>query len=193
MVSSNAALSNSAYVAVLKAKQGELLAVQTTPPEHFVPLLEVIEPAKAVASIARGWPHVGHVAWVQPLSTEAEDANWAQTVADLFDGLRTAGVEAVPVTTLNEAPETYAALADIVAIDAYGLVLRLDCDEILDVDPSELRGIIDDVLGACGTAPGQTDLVLDGEYLEAWKSSYAKRPTSDEIRRRREYHLGCKA
>lgn len=161
MVAPNSAAPAPSYVAVLKAKQGELLAVQTTAPAHFVPLLEVIEPSKS-AALARSWPHVDHVAWIQPINfAGADDQSWADATADLFDELRTAGSVVVPVATLDESPASYAAICSAVEMDKRGLVLRLDCEDVLDEDPGDLRSAIDTVLADCGVTTAETDIVLD--------------------------------
>jgi hypothetical protein len=65
MVTPNTPAPQPSYAAILKSKQGELLAVQTTAPHNFIPLLEVIDPLKT-PGIARAWPHSEHIAWVQP-------------------------------------------------------------------------------------------------------------------------------
>ncbi|MGV8896246.1 MAG: beta family protein [Rhodoglobus sp.] len=149
------------YVAILKAKQGELLAIQTAPSAQFVPLLEVIEPQRA-SSIGRAWPSTTDALWVQPINyTDAAASDWATAITTLFDELRTAGTLAVPVVTLDETPETYAAVRAIVAVDVRGLVLRLDCEDALEELPADLKVAIDTVLAECGASPDTCDLVLD--------------------------------
>lgn len=161
MVAPNAAAPIPSYVAILKAKQGELLAVQTTPPDNFIPLFEVIEPGKS-AAIARGWPHGNHAVWIQPINFAGiDDQDWVDAVTDLFDALRTAGTAAVPVITLDDTAETYAAVQAILATDGRGLVLRLDCEEALDETPASLQSAIDSALADCGVAVQNSDLVLD--------------------------------
>jgi hypothetical protein len=161
MVAPNSAAPVPSYVAVLKAKQGELLAVQTTPPPHFIPLFEVIEPSRS-AALARGWPHGDHVAWVQPINfAGADDQSWADATTDLFDELRTAGSTVVPVVTLDETASSYTAINAVIATDDRGLVLRLDCEEVLEEIPVDLQLAIDTVLADCGVTAAQTDLVLD--------------------------------
>lgn len=161
MVVPNSAAPVPSYVAVLKAKQGELLAVGTTPPSHFVPLLEVIEPSRS-AAIARGWPHADHIAWIQPINfAGADDKSWANSITGLFDELRTAGSAVVPVVTLDETAASYAAITSVIGKDGRGLVLRLDCEEVLDEIPVDLQLAIDTVLADCGVTAAETDLVLD--------------------------------
>lgn len=161
MVAPNTSLSTSTYVAILKAKQGELLALQTTPPDRFIPLLEVIEAGKSTA-IARCWPRGGDVIWVQPLNyAGTEDDLWADATDELFAELRGAGTAAVPVLTLDETAESLAVLNGVVANDSRGMVLRLECEEVLEEDPPSLKIAIDAVLAAIGVSPVDVDLVLD--------------------------------
>ncbi|VXB03576.1 beta family protein [Aeromicrobium sp. 9AM] len=161
MVAPNMPAPSPSYVAVLKAKQGELLAIQTTAPDSFVPLLEVVDLQKANA-IARGWPHAGHVVWVQPVNwTGVADATWANRTTTLFTSLRTAGVDAVPVVTLDETASLYAAVAATVKADKRGVVLRIDCEEALEETPAALTTAIDQTLQAVGVTAAQADLVLD--------------------------------
>lgn len=161
MVAPNTALGDTAYVALLKAKQGELLAIQSAAPAAFVPLLEVIDLAKA-PSIVRGWPHHGHVVWVHALNFgEVDDRTWATRVTALFGDLRREGLSAVPVVTLAETDETYEAVAATVAQDGRGLVLRLDVEDVLNDSPAGLAAAIDEVMTRCGVGPHNTDVVLD--------------------------------
>ena len=161
MVVANVPAPAPSYVAILKAKQGELLAAQTTPPDNFIPLFEVIEPSKS-AAIARGWPHGDHVVWVQPINFAGmDDQGWADAVTDLFEDLRRSGTAAVPVITLDETVATRSAVRAILGMDARGLVLRLDCEEVLDATPASLQSAVGNVLADCGALANDTDVVLD--------------------------------
>ncbi|MGO4257123.1 beta family protein [Marmoricola sp. RAF53] len=161
MVAPNTSSTAQTYVAVLKAKQGELLAIHSTPPHEFIPLLEVAQPGK-VEAIARSWPHPKDVAWVQPIDLDGADADaWALAVADLFSGLRDRGAAAVPTVTLDETPQTYDAVRSVVAADGRGLVLRIDCEDALEDTPAALESAIRAVLVHVGVDPHQVDLVLD--------------------------------
>ena len=161
MVSPNAVAQPTSYVAVLKAKRGELTAVGGTPPERFIPLLEVVEPTKH-APITKAWPHPDDVLWVQPINSGGSDEqDWADAVTQLFDDLRGQGTAAVPTVTVEEDPAIYAAVGTIAQTDGRGIVLRLESGVALDEDPSSLAALIDDVLTACGVTPAETDLVID--------------------------------
>jgi hypothetical protein len=166
MVAPNTPAPKPSYVATLKSKQGELLAVQTTAPGNFIPLLEVIEPLK-VSGIARGWPHSDHVAWVQPINLGGvDDQGWADLISGMFTGLRKAGSAVVPVVTLDETPETYLAVRDVIAADRRGMVLRLDCEDALEETPADLLAAVDGVLSSCGVTPTDCDLVLDAGLVD---------------------------
>lgn len=161
MVAPNAAAPVPSYVAILKAKQGELLAIQTTPSANFIPLLEVIEPSKW-AAIARGWPHSDHVAWLHAINFAGiDDLDWSSAVTGLFEDLRTSNICVVPVITLDETAATYRAVREIAARDQRGVVLRIDCEEALDETAASLQAAIDSALERCGVSVVDTDLILD--------------------------------
>ncbi|WP_396932165.1 hypothetical protein [Mycolicibacterium sp.] len=166
MVQVNAALGKKTYVAVLKAKQGELLAVQTTPPESFVPLLEVPESAK-VPAVLRSWQHEEDALWVHPLNVIGFDEDvWAQDVRLTFQGLRDANVAAVPVVTTHEDSSLLAIVRSVVTQDGRGLVIRLDCEDALEAGPQGLTADFNDVFTACGVAAQNCDVVIDAGLVE---------------------------
>lgn len=166
MVAPNASFSQPSYVAILKAKQGELLAVQTTPRENFIPLLEVIDPSKS-AGIGRIWPHSDHVAWLQPIRLDGtDDQGWVDVVTGMFNGLRAIGSLVAPVVTLDDRPEIYQAIREVVATDQRGMVLRLDCEDALEETPDDLLAAVDELLGACDVVPADCDLVLDAGLVD---------------------------
>lgn len=165
MVSPNAVAQPTSYVAVLKAKRGELAAVGGTPPDLFIPLLEVIDTTKYPV-ITRNWPYNDHALWVHPINLNgAEEGDWAEAIADLFSEFRTAGTAAVPTATLEEDPATYAAFRDVIAADGRGLVLRIPCESILEEAASSLLVLVGHVLEQCGVTADQTDLVIDAAEL----------------------------
>lgn len=166
MVHVNTTLPGRAYVAVLKAKQGELLAVQTTAPELFVPLLEV-PAADKVAAVSRAWPHTDQVVWVHPLNvTGIDDDVWANEVERLLADLHTGETAAVPVVTSNEDAAVLDAVRAAIARDGRGLVIRLDCEDALETGREVLAAEIDDVLGACGVNATDCDLVIDAGLVD---------------------------
>lgn len=166
MVKSGSNPASPAYVAILKAKQGELLAVQSTPPDNFIPLLEVIDPTKA-NSLQRAWPHSGHVAWLQSLNLDGlAGPDWAMLVRAMFDGLRAAGSAAVPVVTLDEPQDLHLVIRDATQVDARGLVVRVDCADALEEPPADLRLTVDATLTACGVVPSDCDLLLDAGLVD---------------------------
>ncbi len=166
MVAPNRGLGSIDYVAILKSKQGELLATQKTDRRRFVPLLEVVDPSKW-AALARAWPDSDHVAWIQPINAEGQEASsWAQAVYDLFGNLDSQGCAVVPVITLDEDAETYAAVKSIVATEGRGFVLRLDCEDALEEDPIAFASRIDEVLAACSVSASGCDLVVDAGLVD---------------------------
>lgn len=161
MVHVSTALTNRNYVAVLKAKQGELLAIQSTAPGSFVPLLEVPAAEKA-AAVVRAWPHTSDAIWIHSLNvTGIDDDVWANDVRQAFETLNSAGVAAVPVVTTNEDSSVLEVVRAVVARDKRGLVIRLDCEDALEAGRKGLTSDIDDVLNFSGAAVENCDLVVD--------------------------------
>lgn len=166
MVSASATIPSSSYVAVLKAKQGEMLAAAGTPARHFIALFEVIDLSKA-AQIARAWPHANDVSWIQSINLAGtDDQAWADETEALFATLRSEKRAPVPVVTLGETAETLAAVAAIHGIDGRGIVLRLDCEEILEETPAGLASAISTVLSSCGVSDVDVDLVIDAGLVD---------------------------
>jgi hypothetical protein len=166
MVHAGTPLTNQMYVALLKAKQGELLAIQSTGPESFVPLVEVLEASKA-AAIARGWPHSDDVIWVHPLNiTGADGEAWVEQIRECFQTLRDENRAAVPVVTTNEDAPVLELVRTIADGDGRGLVIRLDCEDALAVGGAGLKSDIDDVLTACEIASTDCDLVIDAGLVD---------------------------
>ncbi|NYI71241.1 hypothetical protein GGQ54_001801 [Naumannella cuiyingiana] len=166
MVAENTPLQHNDYVAVLKCKQGEMQAIRETSPTHFVPLVEVIDTSKW-NQLARAWSHQNGVVWVHPLARgERAPIEWASDVEALFGNLRARAVSAVPVVTVEENIETYSAIHSVVAQDRRGIVLRLDCEEILEEDSFALTSRIGEVLSLCGQSVQDCDLVVDAGLVE---------------------------
>jgi hypothetical protein len=166
MVHVGAPLTDRMYVAVLKAKQGELLAIQSTNPESFVPLVEVPEASKASA-VARVWQHTGNVIWVHPLNvTGTEESAWASEIEQIFKTLRDEDCAALPVITTNENTLVIEAARATVGCDSRGLVIRLDCEDALAAGPNGLASDIDDVLNGCKITSANCDLVVDAGLVD---------------------------
>ncbi|MBB1031266.1 hypothetical protein G6027_10275 [Dietzia sp. SLG310A2-38A2] len=150
-----------AYVPVLKAKQGELLAIQTTPPDMFVPLLETADSAK-VAHVSRAWPHKDHVIWVHPLNVNAvDDSVWLNEVESIFARLHNDGRQAVPVVTTSESAGVYGAVRQAVLRDSRGIVIRIDCEDALEGSAALLSAELSDVRSECSVDADECDLVID--------------------------------
>lgn len=166
MVHVGTSLSSRTYVAVLKAKQGEMLAIQTTPPDSFVPLLEVPASDKA-AAVVRNWPHTSDVIWVHPLNvTGIEDQAWANEVRQIFQTLADEQRAALPVVTTNEDASVLEVVRSVVARDKRGLVVRLDCEDALEAGRDGLASDLDDVLQSCDATAKNCDLVVDAGLVD---------------------------
>ena len=100
--------------------------------------------------------------WIHPINlSESEETEWAGAVGQLFVDLSAAGMAAVPVVTLEEPPAMYAAVREVISVDGRGMVLRLDCEQVLEEDPAALQPSIDHVLSECGVDVAAVDLVVD--------------------------------
>lgn len=166
MVHANTSFTSRTYVAVLKAKQGELLAIQSTPAESFVPLLELPAAEKAPA-VVRAWSHNDDVVWVQALNvTGIDDDAWANDVRQAFAALNDADVAVVPVVTTNEDSSVLEEIRNIVAQDARGLVIRVDCEDALEAGRDGLTADIDDVMNSVGVSTDRCDLIVDAGLVE---------------------------
>lgn len=166
MVHVETAPDNRTYVAILKAKQGELLAIQTTPAESFVPLLEVPAAEKA-AAVVRNWPHADDAIWIHPLNvTGFDDPAWAAQVQEMFQVLADGDRAAVPVVTTNEDGSVLTVVQTIVARDNRGLVVRLDCEDALEAGRHGLASDLDDVLAACNVTAENCDVVVDAGLVD---------------------------
>jgi hypothetical protein len=161
LVAANTPLTDQSYVAILKAKQAELLAIQTTPSESFVALLEVPAAEKA-AAVVRAWPHNSDIIWIQPLNvTGMDDDVWHADVEQTFQVLRDGGKAVVPVVTTSEYGSVLNVVRDVVTHDQHGLVIRLDCDDALEAGRDGLTTDLENVLDATGTTFGDCDVVID--------------------------------
>jgi hypothetical protein len=161
MTHPNTAIHPDGYVPVLKCKQGELKAIASAHADRLLPLVEMTDCDRAGA-LAAAWPHVGHAILAHPLNADgAEDADWAITLAQVFDELRLHGIEAVPVVTIDEGPATLAAVAAAAATDGRGVAVRLDAEDIALESAAALQADVDALLASLGLAPDSVDLVVD--------------------------------
>ncbi|HMS12288.1 MAG TPA: hypothetical protein PKD80_04240 [Microthrixaceae bacterium] len=165
MASPNSTFAADHYVPILKAKQGELGALQTADRSRLVPLMEVTGSGKATA-IANAWDDPAHVILIQPLNLDsADDADWAAVVSTLFADLRAAGVAAVPVATTYDGPDTVAALRGAIAADGRGAALRLDAEDLALATPVAVAGEVAQLLSDLGTSEPEVDIVVDAGLL----------------------------
>lgn len=164
MVSPLTKLPLDAYVPILKGKAAELGAVSTAPKERLVPLLEFIDPVKASSALPKAWNTADGAVWVQMLNVEGiNDPKFAGQIADFFDRVREK-VCAVPVVTTTETPDTFSAIASVIAKDGRGVILRIDVEDLIDSEVNTADDITA-VLEQLNIASSQVALVVDGGTL----------------------------
>jgi Beta protein len=167
------------YVPILKGKQGEftaLAALDDAVRGGITPLIEVAPvpwdwesetPAKSLeahlhpvaGNIAKAWrttrPVFVELAWI------AEDSmgDGSHPVASVLTALRTAGVQAIPVTGMGRSDPYAAAVRDVIAEDGRGVCVRLERDDLRSVNL--LADGLDATCAALDARPGEVDLILD--------------------------------
>jgi len=163
MATPNTTLSSDSYVPILKCKKGELGALSTSGPlrPRLLPLVEAPSADRA-PSLADSWGDPGHALLVQPLNLdEIDESTWPAEVSRLFDELRSLGVAAVPVVTMDDTPATIAAVAAVIATDGRGAALRIEAEEIVLATLAAVQSDVDQLLHALNVAPDGCDLLLD--------------------------------
>lgn len=160
MVSPGSLLPTDSYVPILKAKRAEYQALKSCKPDRLVPLLEVVNAAAARTAIPDMWPRKDHALWIHPLNADnVDDPSFATDIASLFAELRPT-TAAVPVVTVAEGPDTLAVVRHIVKLDGYGVVLRVEAEDILDA-ASNISAEIQATLDKLSITHKNTDFVLD--------------------------------
>lgn len=148
------------YVPILKAKQAELDALQTAPPERLVPLLEVAKMEASAEMVSKAWPHPDEVIWVHCLNLQDEtEEDFASRISSLFQALESR-TKAVPVLTETEAPAVLDAVREVITRDSRGAVLRLDVEDIVD-PAADAAGKIATTLDILGLSQEEADIVID--------------------------------
>ncbi|MDT9592625.1 hypothetical protein RDV89_06085 [Nocardioides zeae] len=172
MVSAGVALTDSDYVCVLKTKQAELDCLSGIVRDAFVPLFEAPSRERAAGLVVK-WGAGSDVCWVQPLNIEGlDDPSWGAEIDDIFSTLRAGSVAAVPVATLEEVPDAIAALANVIATDGRGIVLRLDAEDLAVSTPAVTSSDLVDFMTSYSVVHSDIDLVIDATLV---RSSVASR------------------
>lgn len=169
------------YVPLLKAKEGEFLALRLLSVEaraSMTPLLEapplegygeLEPPAGAVVDnqlqrlpqkIARAWGTGSRFFLDLGLvDCDAALAGGEQPLTYVFEHLRKLGLQGVPVTALNRASAYQDAISSIARSDGRGVCFRLLSEDLEDPE-SAVRDTLD-CLDGFDLAPTDTDLLLD--------------------------------
>ena len=139
MVAANTPLNSLNYVAILKAKRGELRASKESNLDRFIPLFEVLDnkddlDSNKIIQVNKG---SANIVWVQLMNyRNLNNSSWSNRITDYFSELHNQGCAAVPVVTSDENQATYNAVGNIVGVQQRGLVIRIDCEET----PEKLSG-----------------------------------------------------
>lgn len=166
MSAPNTTLGADCYVPILKSKQGELGAISTVGSSslsQLQPLVEVRECSpKQAAALAAAWPHAQDTLFVHPLNVDAnDDSSWVGDITQLFDALRSTGVPAIPVITLDAEPVIVTAISQICALDGRGVCIRVDSEEAALARPVVFTQEVDQLLSDLGLPPEKCDLLVD--------------------------------
>lgn len=180
VVTANSKMATSAYVPILKAKQGELAALsQLTPSGHqdLSPLVEIRDPTKQVAQLARAWSDAGNILFVHLLGLDYEEIPWADVLRDAYTDLRAADVPFVPVVTIDDGTDVISRTADAVRIDGRGAAIRLDGEGVALAPATVLATELASLLSDLGLGENSCDLIVD---LGLVRDSTAARVTTAE-------------
>ncbi len=168
------------YVPILKGRQGEfngLSDVQLKTKPGLLPLLELVpaDPSdvdsvkdacrKGVDKLARFW--AGPILLDTGLFDLSLDL-YGSSRGPLWEAAehaRAVGLHAVPVLHLGDPILARTDTAAACAVDNTGLCLRLS-DEDMSEDADDVNEAIDALLLEVGVVPADTDLVLDGSFVD---------------------------
>ena len=180
MVAPNSNMPAQAYVPILKAKQGELAAVgQLTAGEHenLAPLVEIREPVKQVAHLARAWQDPQNVLYVHLLEGDQDETVWADLVREAYADLRAADVPFVPVVTTEDGADLISHAADAIRADGRGAAIRLEGEVVALAPATTLAAELANLLSALAITEHSCDVVVD---LGLVRDSTAARVTTAE-------------
>lgn len=167
MVAANTPLNSLNYVAILKAKRGELRASKESNLDHFIPLFEVLDnkndlDSNKIVQVNKG---SSNIVWVQLMNyRNLNNSSWPNRITDYFTKLHNQGCAAVPVVTSDENQATYNAVGNIVAVQQRGLVIRIDCEET-PTNLSTVSSRVKRALKQCGVSEYQCDIIVDAGFV----------------------------
>lgn len=167
------------YVPVLKGRNGEYGALETSPSNIKALLYPVVEippipwdysanqPAKTIdqhlqkvgSNIERAWgstqPILIDMMWVE---SAERMSNGTHPATYLFGALRSRGIHAIPATGLLRDRQYQRAYRDIVRQDGRGICIRLQTE---DLEESDLGSQAASLLSDLGVHQREADLILD--------------------------------
>lgn len=156
------------YYPALRAKQGELDAINETTPASrsaFTPLVSIVvdddaDDAAVQAEVGKQLPRLSR--YVGPLivdatATDGFNVGAVPVVEDLHDELRHRGGAQRPTVSLDSSPGFRSAVSSIRATDRLGVCFRIRLDDLPAAGPAAIIDLLSDV----GVGEAQVDLVLD--------------------------------
>ncbi|SMF83385.1 Beta protein [Azospirillum oryzae] len=168
------------YVPLLKCKRGELNAVAALTPaarRWMTPLFDLLYEAdfdpnasgidaafdaravRYVPQLVQSWG-INAPLFIDAGQVEAHARVGGTThiVTAVFSDARTAGLQAVPVTSFDRDPAYQAAVRNAVSIDSRGACLRL---ELADLDRPSLALDLANLMASIGAPADQCDVIVD--------------------------------
>lgn len=106
------------------------------------------------------------------VDSEVRMMDEAHPVGALFARLDAAGVQAIPVTSMDRDDDYQAAVRDVVARDGRGLCVRAAAD---DIEIEDMSGGLAELIEGAGLDIPEVDLVLDFRSIEAGQVNLLRR------------------
>lgn len=150
----------------------ELGAIETTPRDRLVPLLEILEPSKSKDRLPKSWRTVNDAVWIHfPNVAGLSDSALSKQITDLFNHMR-GNVCAVPVVTTAEGQTTLSAISKVISQDGHGAVLRIDVEDLLNISLGN-NAQIAQTISQLGVPRSEVSLVVDGGTLTGSSTAQA--------------------
>ena len=165
------------YVPLLRAKQGELQALEhadTATRGRMTPLVDILSDdtdnaerdlERLANRLREGWGTQDRVIVDLNSLGDATTSSGQHVVEYLHDSLRTAGVMSVPTAWITASATYQAAVASAAALDARGVCLRVTTEDLANT--SNLATDVNNSLGALGVVANDVDLVIDMGPVDA--------------------------
>jgi Beta protein len=173
------------YVAVLQSKVGEREALAHASPaiwERLTPLVAVVGPKNPKLVLSKGsvtqwvmnlWHAIGvhpfylDILRLDPMHPVAAKSNTDPVLARMFAEARKRRMRFIPVVHVGQSIKSHVqVVADAVLEDGNGVALRCRIRKVLPSASGRYRDILSKQLDDVGAQPGDTDLLLDLEFID---------------------------